>query len=169
MSPRKQKQKSHGSGRGICSADWYTLASKMHDPSSMMIASSVVVGSGSSVTAATVETSSFGSSVSSVAGSGVVTSGVVVVSAAGFVGSVTAPTVTVASGGFVVSSSGLDVVGVTVEGAEGVVAFSSGACVVGVLPVKNSMMVVNIDGASVVVAGGTAFLPSTGSTVVVAA
>lgn len=177
MSPRKQKQKSHGSGRGICSADWYTLASKMQDPSSIMIAPSVVVDSESSVTGVGVVTSSRGSSgspvvvapgvvPSGVVTSGVVTSGVAVLSGAGFVGSVAAaPAVAAVSAGFSVSTSGFAVV--ALGGSEGIVAFTSGASVVDALPVKNSITVVKIDGDSVV-AGGVAFLPSTGSTVVAA-
>lgn len=34
MSPLKQKQKSHGWGRGICSADWKAFPSNMQEPSS---------------------------------------------------------------------------------------------------------------------------------------
>lgn len=137
----------------------------MQDPSSIMIAPSVVVDSGSSVTGVGVVTSSRGSSGSPVIVTpGVVTSGVAVVSGAGFVGSVAAaPAVAAVSAGFSVSTSGFAVV--TLGGPEGVVAFTSGASVVDALPVKNSMTVVKIDGDSVV-AGGVAFLPSTGSTVV---
>lgn len=130
-----------------------------------MMAPSVVVDSGSSVTGVGVVTSSRGSSGSPVIVTpGVVTSGVAVVSGAGFVGSVAAaPAVAAVSAGFSVSTFAV----VTLGGPEGVVAFTSGASVVDALPVKNSMTVVKIDGDSVV-AGGVAFLPSTGSTVVAA-
>lgn len=130
-----------------------------------MMAPSVVVDSGSSVTGVGVVTSSRGSSGSPVIVTpGVVTSGVAVVSGAGFVGSVAAaPVVAAVSAGFSVSTFAV----VTLGGPEGVVAFTSGASVVDALPVKNSMTVVKIDGDSVV-AGGVAFLPSTGSTVVAA-
>lgn len=141
----------------------------MQDPSSIMIAPSVVVDSGSSVLGVGVVPSSRGSSGSPVAvtaGGGVVTSGVTVLSGTGFVGSVAgAPAVAAVSAGFSVSATGFGVVTV-VGGTDGVVAFTSGDSVV--LPVKNSMIVVKSDGDSVVSGDGVAFLPSTGSTVVAA-
>lgn len=136
----------------------------MQDPSSIMIAPSVVVDSGSSVLAVGVVPSSRGSSGSPVAvtpGGGVVTSGVAVLLV--FVGSFTgAPAVAVVSTGFSVSATGFGVVTVA-DGTEGVVTFTSGASVV--LPVKKSMMVVKSDGDSVLSGAGVAFFPSTGSTV----